>query len=128
MNFTIDDMIEFCKSERDYHSKEADKRKEICFKNEPPEGHSYMLGNHLGFEVAYNNMAESLIKLKKNQNEKIREMIDWCQEETDACIETRKNPSYSSQEKIFQSGKKMILDAVKDKLCSIYEENEHERN
>ena len=57
-------------------------------------------------------------------NEKINELIDWCQKETDICIEIRKNPSYSSQEKIFQSGKKIILDAVKDKLCSIYEENE----
>lgn len=121
MNFTIDDMIEFCKSELEYHSKEADKRKEICFKNETPEGHSYMLGNHIGFKIAYDNMAESLVKLKESQNEKIKELIDWCQEETDICIETRKNPSYSSQEKIFQSGKKMILDAVKDKLCNIYE-------
>lgn len=55
--------------------------------------------------------------------EKIKELIDWCQTETDICIEIRKNPLYSSQEKIFQSGKKMILDAVKDKLCSIYEDD-----
>ena len=59
-------------------------------------------------------------------NEKIKEIIDWCQEVTDDCIEIRKNPSYSSQEKIFQSGKKMILDAVKDKLCSIYDETTNE--
>lgn len=59
-------------------------------------------------------------------NEKIKEIIDWCQEVTDDCIETRKNPSYSSQEKIFQSGKKMILDAVKDKLCGIYDEATNE--
>lgn len=69
MDFTIDDMIEFCKSERDYHSKKSDKRKEIYFPNETPEIHSYMLGNHIGFKIAYGNMAESLIKLKENQNE-----------------------------------------------------------
>ena len=68
--FTIDDMIEFCESELEYHKKEADKRKERCFANETPEIHSYMLGNHLGFEVAYNNMLESLIKLKENLNDK----------------------------------------------------------
>lgn len=67
MNFTIDDMIEFCKSERDYHGKEADKRKEIYFANEVPEKHSYMLGNHLGFKTAYGNILESLIKLKQNK-------------------------------------------------------------
>lgn len=122
MNFTIDDMIEFCKSERDYHSKEADKRKEICFKNEPPEGHSYTLGNHLGFEVAYNNMLESLIELKKNQNEKIKEIIDWCQEETDFWIDIM-NPEhgYNSYHTHRAEAKKQILDVVKDKLCSIYE-------
>jgi len=122
MNFTIDDMIEFCESELEYHSKEADKRKEICFKNETPEGHSYMLGNHIGFKIAYGNMAKSLVKLKKSQNEKIREIIDWCQEETDFCVDIM-NPEhgYNSYHTHRAEAKKQILDVVKDKLCSIYE-------
>lgn len=122
----IDDMIGFCESERDYHSKEADKRKEICFANETPEIHSYMLGNHLGFEVAYNNMAESLIKLKKNQNEKVKEIIDWCQEETDICLRQIRDKSLSDQVWGVAIGRKVVLDTIKDKLCSIYEVNEHE--
>lgn len=126
MDFTIDDMIEFCKNERDYHCKEADKRKEICFKNETPEGHSYMLGNHIGFKIAYGNMAESLVKLKENcMNEKIKELIDWCQTETDDCIEDMKDNSLSDKMWSFAAGKKTILDEVKDKLCSIYEEDNH---
>jgi hypothetical protein len=124
MDFTIDDMIEFCESELEYHSKEADKRKEICFKNETPEGHSYMLGNHLGFKTAYSNMAESLVKLKQSQNEKIKEIIDWCQEEIDGRIKIEEDGYSTSRFKDMASSQEIILNAVKDKLCNIYEVNE----
>lgn len=70
MDFTIDDMIEFYKSELEYYSKEADKKKEIYFANETPERYSYMLGCYIGFKIAYGNTLESLVKLKENQNEK----------------------------------------------------------
>ena len=56
-------------------------------------------------------------------NEKIKEIIDWCQEETDICIEDIKDKSLSDMAWSFATGKKTILDAVKDKLCSIYKEN-----
>lgn len=70
MKFTIDEMIEFYESELEYHKKEADKRKEICFVNETPEIHSFMLGNHLGFKTAYSNILESLIELKEQSDDK----------------------------------------------------------
>lgn len=54
-------------------------------------------------------------------NEKIKEIIDWCQEETDICIEDIKDKSLSDMAWSFATGKKTILDAVKDKLCSIHE-------
>lgn len=124
MDFTIDDMIEFCRIELDYHSKEADKRKEICFKDKTtPEGHSYMLGNHIGFKMAYGNMFKKLIELKQNQNRKIKEIIDWCQEEADSRTKIEEDGYSTSRFKDMASSQKIILDAVKDKLCSIYEEN-----
>lgn len=125
MDFTIDDMIEFFESELEYCEKEKDRIHKEHFNNGiVKDRYSFFLGDYVGLSTAYQSILGQLVELKENQNEKIREMIDWCQVETDACIETRKNPSYSSQEKIFQSGKKIILDTIKDKLCSIYEVNE----
>ena len=92
MDFTIDDMIEFCESELAYHKKEAGKRKEICFKNEMPDINSFVLGNHLGFKTAYGNMAESLIKLKEKGEiyeeeilDKIVAIVQTAEEEIEFC-------------------------------------------
>ena len=75
MKFTIDDMIEFCKSERDYHLKKAEMYHEEStndWKQLLPDEckNSYMLGMHNGYNVAYNNMLESLVKLKEQSDEK----------------------------------------------------------
>lgn len=59
-------------------------------------------------------------------NEKIKELIDWCQEEADDCIETVIRSKFDEHRFIFSSGKKIILDTVKDKLCSIYDEATNE--
>lgn len=57
-------------------------------------------------------------------NEKIKELIDWCQEEIDFCIDIM-NPEhgYNSYHTHRAEAKKQVLDTVKDKLCSIYEDN-----
>lgn len=57
-------------------------------------------------------------------NEKIKELIDWCQEETDICIEELEDNSLSNHMWAIAIGRKVILDTIKDKLCSICEENE----
>lgn len=60
-------------------------------------------------------------------NEKIKELIDWCQEEIDYRTKIEENEYSTSRFKDMASSQKIILDAVKDKLCSIYEgDNEHE--
>lgn len=54
-------------------------------------------------------------------NEKIKELIDWCQEETDICLRQIRNQSLSDQVWGVAVGRKAVLDEIKDKLCSIYE-------
>ena len=55
-------------------------------------------------------------------NKKIKELIDWCQTEIDFCIDIIEH-SYNSYHTHRAEAKKQILDAVKDKLCSIYEDD-----
>lgn len=57
-------------------------------------------------------------------NEKIKELIDWCQTEIDFCIDIM-NPEhgYNSYHTHRAEAKKQVLDVVKDKLCSIYEDD-----
>ena len=60
-------------------------------------------------------------ELKQNQNRKIKEIIDWCQEEADYRTKIEEDGYSTSRFKDMASSQKIILDAVKDKLCNIYE-------
>ena len=71
MDFTIDDMIKFCKSKLEYHKKEAD----LCherLEKKPKNRDAYLLERHNSSKIAYSNMFEGLLKLKENQNERRR--------------------------------------------------------
>lgn len=123
MDFTIDDMIEFFESELEYCEKEKDRIHKENFNNGMvKDKYSFFLGNYVGLSTAYQSILGQLVELKKNQNEKIKEIIDWCQEETDFWIDIM-NPEhgYNSYHTHRAEAKKQILDVVKDKLCNIYE-------
>ena len=69
--FTIDDMIEFCKSELDYYEKNRDRvHKEYfdCGRVDSP--HSLVLGMYSGQAIAYNLIRDQLIKLKEQSDDK----------------------------------------------------------
>lgn len=60
-------------------------------------------------------------------NEKIKELINWCQEEIDFCIDIMNSEhGYNSYHTHRAEAKKQVFDAVKDKLCSIYDEATNE--
>lgn len=129
MDFTIDDMIEFFESELKYCEKEKDRIHKENFNNGMvKDKYSFFLGNYVGLSTAHQSILGQLVELKKNQNKKIKELIDWCQEETDSRIKIEEDGYSTSRFKDMASSQKIILDAVKDKLCSIYEDDEHERN
>lgn len=56
-------------------------------------------------------------------NEKIKEIIDWCQEEADDCHHDIKDKSLSDQVWGVAVGRKAVLEEIKAKLCSILEED-----
>ena len=70
--FTIDDMIEFCESECEYHLKKAEMYHERFGGKRLPDEckDGYMLGMHNGFNVAYECILENLIELKEQSNDK----------------------------------------------------------
>lgn len=59
-------------------------------------------------------------------NRKIKELIDWCQEEIDGRIKIEEDGYSPSRFKELASSQEIILDAVKDKLCGIYDEATNE--
>ncbi len=56
-------------------------------------------------------------------NEKIRELIDYCQDETDICRKIILNRGCSEIAVVKAVSKADVLDVIKDKLCSILEED-----